>query len=332
MTDAFRAFVVRHEDEGSTPGVETLRVEDLPAGDVTVRVEWSSVNYKDGLAASPKGRVARISPLVPGIDLAGTVEASDSPDFSPGDRVVANGYDLGVSHHGGYGELARLPADWVVPLPDGLDAREAMALGTAGYTAALSLLEIEARGIEPSSGPVLVLGASGGVGSTAVGILAHRGHEVWASTGKPDEADNLRSLGAHEVVSREETSAESNRPLESERWAACVDPVGGASLAYALRTLRDRGAVAASGVTGGADVHTTVFPFILRGAALIGVESSRTPIDERREVWRRLGGDLKPDRLDLIARREVGLDELPGAFEDILGGRNRGRTLVRVAA
>jgi acrylyl-CoA reductase (NADPH) len=177
---------------------------------------------------------------------------------------------------------------------------------------------------------VLVLGASGGVGSTAVGILARRGHEVWASTGKPDEAEVLRELGAHEVIGRAETSAESSRPLDSERWAACVDPVGGASLAYVLRTLRDRGTVASSGLTGGAELRTTVFPFILRGVALVGVESSRTPISERREVWRRLGTDLTPERLDLVARREVGLEDLPGAFADVLAGRSRGRTLVRV--
>ena len=330
MSESFRAFVARNEDGSGEQGVETLTEADLPPGDVTVRVEWSSVNYKDGLAASPNGKVARISPLVPGIDLAGTVVASESPEFQAGDRVLANGYDLGVSHHGGFGELARLPADWVVPLPKGLEARQAMTLGTAGYTAALSVVEIERRGLEPGAGPVLVLGASGGVGSTAVGILAARGHEVWASTGKGDETDFLRELGAHEILSREETSAESSRPLESERWAGCVDPVGGASLAYALRTMRDRGTVAASGVTGGPKLETTVFPFILRSVALVGIESSRTPIGERREVWRRLADDLRPNGLDRIARREVGLEELSGALADILAGKSRGRTVVRV--
>jgi acrylyl-CoA reductase (NADPH) len=331
MTDEqFSAFVVRHEDGAAAKGVTTLSVDDLPEGDVTVRVAWSSVNYKDGLAASPTGRIARISPLVPGIDLAGRVVTSDSPEFSPGDEVLAHGYDLGVSHHGGYAELARLPAEWVVPLPGGLGLRDAMAIGTAGYTAALSVLEIEARGLEPGGGPVLVLGASGGVGSTAVAILARRGHEVWASTGKADEAETLHALGAQEILSREETSAESGRPLESERWAACVDPVGGPSLAYVLRTLRYGGTVASSGLTGGPELRTTVLPFILRGAALVGMESSRTPIERRRETWRLLGEDLRPAALDRIARREVTLDELPDALDDILAGRSRGRTVVHV--
>src|SRR5919199_483657 len=278
-----------------------LSADDLPEGEVTVRVAWSSVNYKDALAVSPKGRVAKGYPLVPGIDLAGEVVDGGGSDVAPGDRVIMHGYDLGVGHHGGYAEVARVPADWVVPLPDGMSAREAMALGTAGFTAALSVVRLEEHGVRPGDGPVLVLGATGGVGSTAVAILAGRGHEVHAATGKADEADFLRALGASEILSREETSAESERPMEKQRWAAVVDPVGGAATAYALRTTGYGGAVATSGLTGGTDLHTTIFPFILRGVSLLGVDSVHTAMAERRAVWERLGGDLKPPGLeDLI--------------------------------
>ena len=234
LPDSFRALVAEKQDDDVARGIRDLRADDLPDGDTVVRVDWSSVNYKDALAVSPKGRVAQISPLVPGVDLAGTVVEGEGE----GSEVIVHGHDLGVAHHGGFAEYARVPGEWVVPLPDGLSARQAMALGTAGFTAALSVQRLEEHGVEPGDGPVLVLGASGGVGSTAVGILAARGFEVVASTGKPDEADWLRELGASEVLSREETSAESKKPMESERWAAVVDPVGGKALAYALRTTR----------------------------------------------------------------------------------------------
>ncbi|MEA2323683.1 MAG: acrylyl-CoA reductase, partial [Solirubrobacteraceae bacterium] len=264
MTDVpqrFRALVAEQDGDDVRRSLRELAADDLPEGDVTVRVGWSSVNYKDALAVSPKGRVARGYPLVPGIDLAGEVIAADAGDVKPGDQVIVHGHDLGVAHHGGFAECARVPGAWVVPLPDGLTARDAMALGTAGFTAALSIVRLEEHGLSPGDGPVLVLGATGGVGSTAVGILAARGYEVHASTGKADEADFLRGLGASEILSREETSAESRRPMEKQRWAGVVDPVGGAALAYALRTLRYGGAVASSGLTGGTDLQTTVFPF-----------------------------------------------------------------------
>ncbi|HYT27261.1 MAG TPA: oxidoreductase [Actinomycetota bacterium] len=328
--ETFKALVAERHDDRVDRRTDSLTLEDLPQGEVTVRVAWSSVNYKDALAVSPKGRVARISPLVPGIDLAGEVTASDAPEFRPGDRVLAHGYDLGVSHFGGFAEYARVPAGWVVPLPAGLSLRQAMALGTAGYTAGLSVQSLEERGLHPGAGPVLVLGASGGVGSTAVGILAGRGYEVWASTGKREEEAFLRGLGASEVLPREETSAEGSRPLEPARWAGCVDPVGGASLAYALRTLREGAAVAASGNTGGVELHTTVLPFILRGVALLGVDSAHTPIERRRRVWERLAGDLRPRGLDEWITREVSLDDLGGVLDDTLAGRGRGRTVVRV--
>jgi acrylyl-CoA reductase (NADPH) len=327
---SFRALVAEKEGDEVRRELRELGAQDLPEGEVTVRVEWSSVNYKDALAVSPAGNVARISPLVPGIDLAGEIVEGTVDGAGPGDRVLAHGYEIGVSHHGGYAELARLPAGWVVPLPEGLSTREAMALGTAGFTAAMSVELLEGRGLKPGDGPVLVLGATGGVGSLAVDMLAGLGHEVHASTGKADEADMLRELGAVEVLSREETSAESSRPLERQRWAAVVDPVGGASLAYALRTLRIGGAVASSGQIGGVQLHTTVFPFILRGVALLGVDSANMEIGARRALWARLAGDLRPRSLDRLVR-EVGLDELDAVLSDTLGGTARGRTVVRVA-
>jgi len=327
--DRFRAFVVERTADGLDRRVRELSPAELPPGDVLVRVEWSSVNYKDGLAAQPEGRVARISPLVPGIDLAGTVVESGAPSIPPGSAVLAHGYELGVSHHGGYAEYARLPADWVVPLPAGLTTREAMAIGTAGYTAAMAIVALEARGLAPGAGPVLVTGASGGLGRHAVAILAARGYEVWAATGKPDEAERLRGLGAAGILSRDEVSAPSERPLESGRWAGAVDAVGGPTLPYILRTLRPGAAVAACGNAGGAAFTTTVYPFILRGVALLGMDSANVPIDERRALWARLAADLRPPRLD-EAVTEIGLDELASALDAIVAGAARGRWVVRL--
>jgi len=327
IPDSFRALVAEKQDDDVARGLQDLRAEDLPDGDTVVRVDWSSVNYKDALAVSPKGRVAQISPLVPGVDLAGTIVSGDGE----GSEVIVHGHDLGVAHHGGFAEYARVPSEWVVPLPDGLSARQAMALGTAGFTAALSVQRLEEHGLEAADGPVLVLGASGGVGSTAVGILAARGFEVVAATGKPDEADWLRELGASDVLSREETSAESKKPMESERWAAVVDPVGGKALAYALRTTKYGGAVAASGLTGGTSLETTVFPFILRGVSLLGVDSVNTPDDIRKRVWDRLAGDLRPHGLDESITREIALDDVDGLLDDVLAGKGVGRTVVKVS-
>ena len=332
MPQRFRALVAERDGDEVRRGLRELGADDLPEGDVTVRVDWSSVNYKDALAVIPKGRVAQISPLVPGVDLAGEVISSDSGDVRAGEQVIVHGHDLGVAHHGGFAEVARVPAAWVVPLPDGLSARQAMALGTAGYTAALSVLRLEDHGLEPGDGPVLVLGATGGVGSTALAILAGRGYEVHAATGKDDEAGFLRELGAAEVLSREETSAESKRPLDSQRWAAVVDPVGGAALAYALRTVRYDGAVAASGMAGGPELHTTVWPFILRGVSLLGVDSVNTKTETRRRVWERLAGDLRPRGLDEQITREISLDDVDPLLDEVLAGRAKGRTVVRVSA
>ena len=321
----FRALVAERDGDEVRRELRELSADDLPDGDVTIRVGWSSVNYKDALAVTPKGQVARISPLVPGIDLAGEVVDGEGQ----GTQVLAHGYDIGTSHHGGYAELARMPGGWVVPLPDGLTPRDAMALGTAGFTAALSVAHLQDAGLTPGDGPVLVLGATGGVGSLAVDMLAGLGHEVHASTGKAAEADLLRALGAAEVLTREETSAESERPLERQRWAGVVDPVGGASLAYALRTVRIGGAVASSGQVGGVAVHTTVMPFILRGVSLRGVDSANMEIGARRALWERMAGDLRPRSLDRLVR-EVTLDEVDGVLSETLGGGATGRTVVRV--
>jgi acrylyl-CoA reductase (NADPH) len=333
LPGAFRAYVAERVDgPDGTPrierGVREFAADDLLPGDVVVRVEWSSVNFKDGLATRIDGKVARISPLIPGIDLAGEVVTSDAPGFAPGDKVLAHGYDLGVSRHGGYAEYERVPAGWVVPLDRRLTTRDAMAIGTAGFTAAMSVVALEEHGLEPGDGPVLVTGASGGVGSTAVALLAQRGHEVWAATGKPDEADRLRSLGAVGIVTRDEVTAD-GKPLESERWAGAVDSVGAATLPYVLRTLRTGAAVAASGNASGPKLDTTVFPFILRGVALLGMDSAQMAIDRRRDLWARLATDLRPRSLGENVT-EVTLETLDEALDGILAGAARGRWVVRV--
>ncbi len=328
----FRAYVAEKVERDGAPavdrGVREFAEADLPVGEVEIRVAWSSVNYKDGLATRADGKVARISPLIPGIDLAGEVIASDDPAFAVGDAVLAHGYDLGVSRHGGYTEYQRVPAGWVVPLAPGLSARDAMAIGTAGFTAAMSVVALEERGLQPDAGPVLVTGASGGVGGTALAILADRGYEVWAATGKPEEAARLRALGATGILSREEVTAE-GRPLDAERWAGAVDAVGGATLPYVLRTLQRGAAVAASGNAGGVKLETTVFPFILRGVALLGMDSVLVAIARRREIWDRLATDLRPRELGRHVT-EVSLDDLDGGLDSIVAGSARGRWVVRV--
>jgi acrylyl-CoA reductase (NADPH) len=324
----FRAYTATRADDRFERGVADFREADLPPGEIEIRVEWSSVNYKDGLAARADGKVARISPLIPGIDLAGVVVASTNPSISVGSAVLVHGYELGVSRHGGYSTYQRVPGDWVVPLAPGLSPRDAMSIGTAGFTAAMSVVGLEERGLTPASGPVLVTGASGGVGGTAVAILADRGYEVWAATGKPDEADRLRALGASGILARDEVTGE-GRPLESERWAGAVDAVGAATLPYVLRTLQTGAAVAASGNAGGVGLETTVFPFILRGVALLGMDSVHVEIGRRRALWDRLATDLRPRDLGRHAT-EVTLDTLDDALDGILAGAARGRWIVRI--
>jgi acrylyl-CoA reductase (NADPH) len=328
MAETFRAFVGEKLEEGFRRGVVEMSTDDLPADGVLIEVHWSSVNYKDSLAASEKGRVARISPLVCGIDLAGVVRESDVDWLRPGDEVLAHGYDLGVSHHGGFAQWARVPAKWVVTLPKGLSAREAMLVGTAGYTAALSILALVDHGLVPEAGPVLVTGATGGVGSMAVSMLAGLGYRVTAGTGKADRAGFLHDLGASEVVGREDLT-DVSKPLLGATWAGAVDSVGGVTLAHILATLKPFAAVAASGNVGGTDLPTSVMPFILRGVALFGIDSSQTPIEQRRTVWQRIADDLKPARLAHL-EHVVTLDDLDGALDEISRGGVTGRYIVDV--
>jgi acrylyl-CoA reductase (NADPH) len=327
--EAFPAFRAVTDGESIERGVVTMSVGELPDDGVLVEVHWSSVNFKDGLASTPTGRVARISPLVPGIDLAGvlTEPAGDLPAGTP---VLAHGYEIGVARHGGFAAYARVPADQLVSLPDGLSARDAMAVGTAGFTAAMSVIALEHHGVVPGSGPVLVTGATGGVGSTAVGMLAALGYEVVASTGKPEAADFLTSLGASAVIDRGELAEESRRPLEASVWAGAVDCVGGVTLANVLKKIRYGGSVAASGLTGGPGLPTTVLPFILNSVNLLGIDSVMVPIERRRAVWGRIAGDLRPAGLDRIGH-EIGLDGLDAALTAILAGQAHGRWIVDLA-
>lgn len=328
----WRALVATRRDDQVALSVEDLGDDALPGGDVTVEVQWSSVNYKDAMVSQPGNRVARVSPLVPGVDLAGVVSESADAAVPPGTQVVVHGYGLGVDHHGGFASRARVPARWVVPLPDGLTTRRAAAIGTAGFTAVLSLHKLRAAGVTPDAGPVLVTGASGGVGSMAVAAFARHGYRVVASTGKAEQRDYLLGLGAAEVVGRDVLEETAGRVLGRERWAGAVDCVGGATLAGVLRSLRYGGAVAASGLVAGVQLSTTVYPFIVRGVTLVGVDSVATPIDVRRRVWRGMGEEIDARAVDAIVEREVGLDDLAGVLDDVLASRVRGRVLLRPAA
>jgi putative YhdH/YhfP family quinone oxidoreductase len=328
--DTFRAYVAESADDGFVAEPRDVAITDLPEGEVLIAVEWSGINYKDTLASMADGRVARISPLVPGIDLAGRVLASTADSFAPGDVVLAHGYDIGVAHHGGLAQLARVPAGWVIPMPDGLDTASSMALGTAGYTAGLSVLALLDRGLQPADGPVVVTGATGGVGSVAVSILAGLGFEVVASSGKADATEYLVGLGASEVIGRFEVD-DKPRPLRKERWAGAVDVVGGTTLAHLITELRSGAAVAASGNTGGADLATSVFPFILRGVALLGIDSVPTPIERRRQVWGHLAGDLEPAGLDAITTRGS-LSDVGTHLDAVRSGSQRGRVIIDVNA
>ncbi len=325
----FEAYVVTRDGDSVEAGVRTLGAGDLPDGDVTIAVDWSAINYKDGMVTRPGNRVARISPLIPGVDLVGTVVGSVDPAVEVGSQVIAQGYDLGVAHHGGFSQLARVPAGWVVPLPGGLDARQAATIGTAGFTAALSLHRLEHHGLAPGDGPVLVTGASGGVGSMAVSLLASRGYQVVASSGKGAERGYLTGLGASVVIGRDELDSAPERTLGSQRWAAAVDCVGGATLTAVLRTLRYGAAVAASGLTGGNTFESTVYPFIVRGVSLIGIDTVLTPIAERRSVWQEMATAFSPAVLADMVQAEVGFDELGTALDLVVGGGARGRMLVR---
>ncbi|MGO8870592.1 MAG: acryloyl-CoA reductase [Acidimicrobiales bacterium] len=327
----FSAFMVNRTGDSVDAGVRSVGLDELAHDAVTVRVDWSAVNFKDGMVTRAGNRVAQISPLIPGVDLVGTVLATDDATVPVGREVIVHGYDLGVAHHGGFAELARVPADWLVPLPAGLTARRAAVIGTAGFTAALSLRRLEGLGLSPEAGPVVITGASGGVGSMAVSLLATKGYEVVASTGSSSERAYLTALGAAEVVDRSELLVAPERTLGPERWAGAVDCVGGQTLAAVLRTLRYGAAVAASGLTGGNILETTVYPFIVRNVSLIGIDTVRTPIAERRATWDEMAGSWPPAVLDTMVDCEVGLDGVGSALDRILEGGIRGRVLVRPA-
>lgn len=328
--DSFRAFQAITDGEGIDRGVTTMSADELPDDGVLVQVQWSSVNYKDGLASTPAGRIARISPLVPGIDLAGVL-VEDAPGMPAGTQVLAHGYDIGIARHGGFAQYARVPAEWLIALPTGLTTRESMVVGTGGFTAAESVMALQDHNITPESGPVLVTGATGGVGSTAVDMLSNLGYEVVASTGKASAADYLTELGASSIIDRNELSEESKRPLESTVWAAAVDCVGGVTLANVLKKIHYGGSVAASGLTGGPGLPATVMPFILRGVNLLGIDSVMLPMERRREVWARVATDLKPSNLDKIGH-DITLDDLDGVLTGILAGQATGRSVVDLGA
>lgn len=323
-----QAFVVGSDDAGWFRRTEERQMDCPDEGDVLVRVLRSGINYKDGLASTSTGRIARINPLVPGVDLAGEVVQSNDPAYRVGDMVLAHGYDIGVAHNGGYAGYARIPSKWIVKMPAMLTAEQAMLVGTAGFTSAMSVAALEHHGITPDSGPILVTGATGGVGSIAVGMLARRGYNVVASTGKPAAAEWLKDLGATGIIDRAMLTVESKRPLETETYAGAVDCVGGATLATVIRQLRYGGAVAASGLTGGGDVATTVFPFILRGVSLLGIDSVQVALHHRTSLWHRIATDLRPPQIDNPADQVIGLAALPEHLDRILAGGVTGRVLV----
>ncbi len=323
----FRALVAREEGGRQSVALETLTDADLPAADVTVDVEYSSFNYKDGLALAGRNRILRHYPIIPGIDFAGTVAQSASPRFRPGDKVVLTGFGVGENWSGGFAERARVKSAWLVALPAGLDTRQAMAIGTAGFTAMLAVLALERHGIA-KGGEVLVTGAAGGVGSIAVRLLSRLGYRVTALTGRPAERDFLESLGAGAILERAAYQAP-GKPLQAERWQGAVDSVGGTILANVLAATAYGGAVAACGLAGGANLPTSVFPFILRGVALLGIESVQCPLALREEAWRRLARDLTAADLAAVTE-EIGLGDLPARAEAILAGQVRGRTVVNV--
>ena len=329
MSAPFTAFRVFDEDGTITGRVVRLSLDDLSPGAVVIKAAFSSVNYKDALAATGAGKIMRRFPLVGGIDVSGTVVSSADARFAAGDEVLVTGYDLGAAHDGGYAEYVRVPADWIVPVPPGLTLSDVMAIGTAGFTAALSLVELERNGLTPADGPVIVTGATGGVGSLAVQVLSARGYRVTALTGKDAEHQYLKSLGAADVLSRA-TLQMGTRPLEKATWAGAVDPVGGDILAWLTKTMAYGASIANSGLTGGIDVHTTVIPFILRGVNLLGIDSVMCPMPLRQEVWRRLASDMKPKTLASIAR-EIPLSGLPDAFATLAAGGAKGRFVVNVA-
>ncbi|MGK2927196.1 MAG: oxidoreductase [Lysobacterales bacterium] len=325
----FRAYRVRNDDEGYRGGVESVSLDELSDGDVTVRVSYSGINYKDALAGTGKGKIMRSYPMVGGIDVAGTVISSAAERFAAGDEVLVTGAGLSETRDGGFAEYLRLDSKWMIPLPQGLSALEAMTIGTAGFTAALSLYRMEISGQRPEQGPIVVTGATGGVGSVAIDILSNAGYEVHAISGKEEHFGWLAALGAEECISRHELEW-SGKPLDSARWAGAIDCVGGDMLAGICAAIKPWGNVAACGLAGGIGLKTTVMPFIIRGVSLIGIDSPLCPYPIREAVWAKLAGAWKPRQLDLIRNRVVGLDDLNGIFGDMLEGNSLGRIVVKL--
>lgn len=325
----FKAVRIDKAEKGTTAALIQFDEAELMDGDVTVRVEWSTLNYKDGLALTGKAPVVRRFPMIAGIDFAGTVEQSSHPAWKAGDKVVCNGWGMGETHLGSYAEKARVKGDWLVRLPDGMSARDAMAIGTAGYTAMLSVLALEKHGLRPADGPVVVTGAAGGVGSVAIAVLSKLGYQVIASTGRASEADYLRGLGASEIIDRNELSGPA-KPLAKERWAGGVDSVGSTTLANLLSMTKYRGAIAACGLAAGMDLPSSVAPFILRGVCLLGIDSVMCPLELRKQAWTRLASDLDRAKLAEITH-EINLDEVIAAGPRILGGQVRGRIVVKIS-
>jgi acrylyl-CoA reductase (NADPH) len=324
----FKAVVIEKTESGQTVALKDFDESNLMEGDVDVRVAWSTLNYKDGLALTGKAPVVRRWPMIAGVDFSGTGERSSHPDWKEGDKVILNGWGLGETHLGAYAQKARVKGDWLVPLPAAISARDAMAIGTAGYTAMLAVMALEKHGITPERGPMVVTGAAGGVGSVAVALLARRGFSVTASTGRPQEADYLKRLGANEIIARDELTG-TPRPLAKERWAGGIDAVGSTTLANVLSMIRYRGAVAACGLAGGMDLPATVAPFILRGVSLLGIDSVYRPRADREEAWRRLASDLDPAKLAEMTT-EIGLADVIEAGRQIVEGKVRGRIVVKI--
>jgi acrylyl-CoA reductase (NADPH) len=331
MSESFKALMLQEADKKVTSEIQEVQISDLPEGNVTVDIDYSTLNYKDGMILKGIGRLVRAYPHIPGIDFAGTVESSDSNDYAPGDKVILTGWQVGEIHWGGFAAKARVKSDWLVPLPSGLNTKQAMAVGTAGLTSMLAVLALEEHGLSPDQdGEVLVTGAAGGLGSVAVAILAKLGYRVAASTGRAETHGYLKYLGATTIIDRAELSELPNRPLLSERWAGCVDAVGGATLTHVLAEMAQGGSVASCGLAGGSELGGTVLPFLLRGVNLLGIDSNLCPFTRRKQAWDRLVTDLDLSRLEEITK-VVSLADLPGLADEILAGRVQGRVIVDVA-
>lgn len=326
MVEKFKAFVVDQDDNGIVSNsYKELTKDDLPEGDVLIKVHYSGINYKDALATQDHNKIVKQYPMVPGIDLAGTIEETNAPGFEVGDKVIVTSYDLGVSHYGGFSEYARVKSEWVIELPEDLTLEEAMIYGTAGYTAGLAIEQLEKSGMSIEGKEVLVLGATGGVGTISLLMLNNLGYDVIASTGRDDAEEKLKKLGAKEVIGR--LPEDNSKPLEKRTWQAAIDPVGGENLPYIVKRLDNNGSVALIGMTGGNNFETTVFPFILRGASIIGIDSVFTPIKLRKRVWRRLAKDLKPQQLHDI-KHVISFDEIPKAIDQVINHNNTGRIVI----